>query len=76
MGVEDLEDYEARMELSLYREYKDIVNQFSYVVETERRFYLANAVEMIPRNSQRERSTSKFECRMLGCGTCIARRVS
>ena len=52
MGVDDLEDYEARMELSLYREYKDIVSQFSYVVETERRFYLANAVEMIPRNSQ------------------------
>ena len=58
MGVDDLEDYEARMELSLYREYKDIVSQFSYVVETERRFYL---VEMIPRNSQGE---VYFEVRM------------
>ena len=61
MGVDDLEDYEARMELSLYREYKDIVSQFSYVVETERRFYLANAVEMIPRNSHGE---VYFEVRM------------
>ena len=34
------------MELSLYREYKDIVGQFTYVVETERRFYLANSVEL------------------------------
>ena len=41
--------------------YKDIVSQFSYVVETERRFYLANAVEMIPRNSQGE---VYFEVRM------------
>ena len=45
MSAEDLEKYETEMELSLYREYKDIVGQFSYVVETERRFYLANAVE-------------------------------
>jgi len=29
-------------------EYKDIVGQFSYVVETERRFYLANSVELVP----------------------------
>ncbi len=39
---------------SLYREYKDIVGQFSYVVETERRFYLANSVEMVPRNTDGE----------------------
>ena len=32
------------MELTLYKEYRDIVSQFSYVVETERRFYLANDV--------------------------------
>ena len=48
MSAEDLEKYETEMELSLYREYKDIVGQFSYVVETERRFYLANSVEMVP----------------------------
>ena len=46
MSAEDLEKYETEMELSLYREYKDIVGQFSYVVETERRFYLANEVEL------------------------------
>lgn len=46
MSAEDLEKYETEMELSLYREYRDIVGQFSYVVETERRFYLANAVDV------------------------------
>src|SRR5258708_17326090 len=54
MSAEDLEKYETEMELSLYREYKDIVGQFSYVVETERRFYLANTVEMVPRNPEGE----------------------
>ena len=61
MSAEDLEKYETEMELSLYREYKDIVGQFNYVVETERRFYLANAVEMIPRNTDGE---VYFELRM------------
>ena len=51
VSAEDLEDYEANVELSMYREYRDVVSQFSYVVETERRFYLANAVELTPRNS-------------------------
>ena len=36
MSAEDLENYETDMELQLYREYKDIAAQFSYVVETER----------------------------------------
>jgi hypothetical protein len=54
MSAEDLEKYETEMELSLYREYKDIVGQFSYVVETERRFYLANSVELTPRNADGE----------------------
>ena len=48
MSSEDLENYEAEVELSLYREYRDVVSQSSYVVETERRFYLANGVELIP----------------------------
>ena len=38
----------------MYREYRDVVSQFSYVVETERRFYLANAVELIPKNADGE----------------------
>jgi len=45
MSAEDLENYETEMELQLYREYKDIVAQFTYVVETERRFYLTNNVD-------------------------------
>jgi hypothetical protein len=39
------------MELQLYREYRDVVGLFSYVVETERRFYLTNAVEVTPRST-------------------------
>lgn len=45
MSTDDLEQYEAEIELQLYREYKDVCPMFAYVVETERRFYLANAVE-------------------------------
>ncbi len=48
MGLEDLERYESEMELALYREYRDIVGMFTWVVETERRFYLANEVEVTP----------------------------
>ena len=44
MSAEDLEQYEADLELQLYREYKDVCPMFSFVVETERRFYLANTV--------------------------------
>ena len=53
MSAEDLEKYETEMELSLYREYRDVVGQFTYVVETERRFYLANRLS-VPRNSEGE----------------------
>jgi hypothetical protein len=44
METEDFDDYDREAELALYREYRDIVSQFRYVVETERRFYLANEV--------------------------------
>ncbi|MDT4939237.1 MAG: hypothetical protein QOG80_2908 [Pseudonocardiales bacterium] len=54
MSTEDLENYETEMELQLYREYKDIAAQFSYVVETERRFYLTNDVDLQPRNADGE----------------------
>ena len=50
MSSEDLEKYETEMELQLYREYRDVVGLFSHVVETERRFYLANSVEVRPRS--------------------------
>ena len=45
MSAEDVERYEAEIELQLYREYKDVSPTFAYVVETERRFYLANEVD-------------------------------
>ena len=41
MSAEDLEKYETEMELTLYREYRDVVGIFKYVVETDRRFYAA-----------------------------------
>ncbi|MGH8931671.1 MAG: DUF2469 domain-containing protein [Egibacteraceae bacterium] len=50
MSAEDLERYEIEMELALYREYRDVVRMFKYIVETERRFYLANEVEVAPRH--------------------------
>ena len=43
---EDFDDYEREAELALYREYRDVAGQFKYVVETERRFYLANEVNL------------------------------
>src|SRR5579875_89572 len=51
MSAEDLEKYEAEMELQLYREYRDVVGLFTHVVETERRFYLTNEVELHVRNT-------------------------
>jgi hypothetical protein len=51
MSTEDLERYEADIELQLYKEYKDVIPMFSYVVETERRFYLANEVEQVVREA-------------------------
>ena len=46
MDENDFDDYERDAELALYREYRDVVATFKYVVETERRFYLANEVEL------------------------------
>jgi hypothetical protein len=48
MNPEELDAYETDLELSLYREYRDVVRLYRYVVETERRFYLANGVEVTP----------------------------
>jgi hypothetical protein len=43
---EDLERYESEVELKIYKEYHDVLPMFRYVVETERRFYLANHVDL------------------------------
>lgn len=50
MSADDLEKYETEIELQLYREYRDVVGIFKYVVETDRRFYLANHVDMKARS--------------------------
>ena len=64
MSAEELDNYESEVELSLYREYRDVASQFSYVVETERRFYLANAVQLIPHT---EGNDVYYEVRMSDC---------
>ncbi len=46
MSTEDLEKYETEMELQLYKEYRDVLPMFRFVVETERRFYLCNEVDL------------------------------
>ena len=61
MSSEDLERYESEMELSLYREYRDVVSIFKYVVETDRRFYLCNSVDVKVRS---ETGDAYFEVSM------------
>ena len=46
MNADDLENFEAEREYKLAQEYQDVVGMFRYAVETERRFYLANSVEV------------------------------
>ncbi|MEX0754263.1 MAG: DUF2469 family protein [Actinomycetota bacterium] len=49
MSDDDIERFEEERELELYREYRDVLPMFSFVVETERRFYLANDVHLEPK---------------------------
>ena len=51
MSAEDLDNYETDAELTLYKEYRDVIKLFTYVVETERRFYLANTVDFNVRSA-------------------------
>ena len=62
MSAEDLERYETEMELQLYREYRDVVNLFTYVVETDRRFYLTNDVDLQVRST--DGGEAYFELRL------------
>ena len=52
MNEDDIERFEEERELELYREYRDVLPMFAYVVETERRFYLTNSVQMDVKNEQ------------------------
>ncbi len=47
MSSEDVERYESEIELALFKEYRDVIPMFRYVVETARRFYLANEVDRV-----------------------------
>lgn len=60
-SAEDLEKYESDLELALYREYRDVISIFKYVVETDRRFYLCNAVDVKVRS---ETGDAYFEVSM------------
>ncbi len=46
MSSDDLENFEAERELQLAQEYQDVAAMFRFAVETERRFYLANDVQV------------------------------
>jgi Protein of unknown function (DUF2469) len=46
LSSDDLENFEAERELHLAQEYQDVAAMFRYAVETERRFYLANDVNV------------------------------
>lgn len=46
MSDEEMSDHERAAEVALFREYRDVVGQFRYAVETDRRFYLANEVSV------------------------------
>jgi hypothetical protein len=46
MGEEEIERFETDAELALFHEYRDVLPMFRYAIETERRFYLANQVDV------------------------------
>jgi hypothetical protein len=71
VNPDELDAYETDLELSLYREYRDVVRLYRYVVETERRFYLCNEVEVTPTRARTCGSSCTSPTR--GCGTCTAR---
>ena len=54
MDDDVFEDYDRELELALFREYRDVVSQFQYVIETERRFYLANEVNVVRRDTEHD----------------------
>ncbi len=54
MDDDAFEDYDRELETALYREYRDVVSQFKFVVETERRFYLANEVNVVRHDTEHD----------------------
>ena len=69
----DFREVRDRDGLNLYREYRDVVGIFKYVVETDRRFYLCNQVDVKART---EAGEVFFEVTLspdAWCWTCTAR---
>ena len=58
MSAEDLERYETEIELQLYKEYRDVLPMFAYVVETERRVYLTTSLK---RDARTDNGSTFFE---------------
>ena len=56
MSNEHLERYESEAELRMYQEYRDVLPLFKYAIDTERRYYLANEVEV----EEKERNGAVF----------------
>jgi len=56
MSNEHLERYESEAELRMYQEYRDVLPLFKYAIDTERRYYLANEVEV----EEKERNGTVF----------------
>lgn len=52
MDDDAFDDYDRELELALFREYRDVVAQFQFVIETERRFYLANDVNVVRHDTE------------------------
>jgi hypothetical protein len=46
VSEEELDRYEAQLEIELFKEYRQASEVFAYTVETDRRFYLANDVKV------------------------------
>ena len=75
MSSDDLENYEAERELQLAQEYQDVAAMFRFAVETERRFYLANGVE-VTQVADSPRPLIEVVLTDAWCGTCTARPAS
>ncbi|MDR0950498.1 MAG: DUF2469 domain-containing protein [Candidatus Ancillula sp.] len=48
---QELEQFQAHSELDIYRDYREVIDDYKYVVETERRLYLANEVNISAQNT-------------------------
>jgi len=76
VNTDDLEQYEAERELQLANEYQDVVGMFKFAVETDRRFYLANSVDVRVLSEGPRPLLEITLSPTHGYGTCTARLAS